>query len=86
MLYERCEWGEILTAMENRERRGKEETPLEDSKGSICECIYTSRTSKDFSYLILSYDEFALRAPSSRNIDAYCGGTHNNQILCNPCW
>jgi len=67
MLYERCEWGEILTAMENRERRGKEETPLEDSKGSICECIYTSRTSKDFSYLILSYDEFALQAPSSQS-------------------
>jgi len=57
----------IFTAMENRERRGKEETPLEDSKGSICECIYTSRTSKDFSYLILSYDEFALQAPSSRS-------------------
>ena len=50
-----CEWEKILTAMENRERRGKEETLLEDSKGSICECIYTSRTSQDFSlsYLIL---------------------------------
>jgi len=54
--------------MENREQQGKEETLLEDSEGSICECIYTSRTSQDFGYLILSYDEFALRAPSSRSL------------------
>jgi len=61
-----CEWGENPHCDGNRERRGKEETLLEDLKGSICECMYTSSTSQDFS-LILSYDEFALRASSSRN-------------------
>jgi hypothetical protein len=45
----------ILTAMESRERQGKEETPLEDSKGSICECIYISRKYEPGFLAILSY-------------------------------
>jgi hypothetical protein len=59
----------ILTAMENRERRGKEETPLEDSKGSICECIYKSYEPGFLAILSYPMMSSPCGAPSSRILD-----------------
>jgi hypothetical protein len=63
---EGLEWGRLSAPDKIESGEGKRRQLADFKNQSICECIYRRRSEGFFCYLILSYDESALRASSSR--------------------